>query len=211
MLAFPIFHLHRPISSYLFHLSLQDTLLDILFQYSVGLSTTQPSSISPSTHKTFPCAFSWGRCHRFSRWLSFFRMVWIRTRHVLVISPFALFSYSVFKEPWTLAMLSRSKGYPLEPMPCIRFHHRCRSHVLSFVHCAYIVARCSYIVKSEFSFWFSLSSYHSVVNLLPVAFSMCGVLSSSTLSTLHYRWIVCRKVRAVRLAFRPCHPWLSRL
>lgn len=63
------------------------------------------------------------------------------------------------------------------------------------VHCAYCSTLCIHCQEVFSSFWFSLSSYHSVVNPLPVAFSMCGVLSSSTLSTLHYRWIVCRKVR----------------
>lgn len=157
------------------------------------LSTTQPCRISQATFMTSQCVSSLSCCHRFSRWLSFFRMVWIDTTHA-VSSPFAFFSYSVFKEPDDVL------GYP-STSPSI-FHSQWY-HSLSFVHCALIVALCTPIVKSEFSFWFSLSSYHSVVNLLPVAFSMCGVLSSSTLSTLHYRWIVCRKVRAVRLAFRP--------
>nr|DAH63283.1 MAG TPA: hypothetical protein [Caudoviricetes sp.] len=42
--------------------------------------------------------------------------------------------------------------------------------------------------QEDFSFfWFSLSSYQAAVNWLPIAFALCGVLSSSTLSTLHYR------------------------
>lgn len=72
----------------------------------------------------------------------------------------------------------------------------------------HIVARCSYIVKKIFSsVWFSLSTYQAAVNWLPIAFALCGVLSSSTLSTLHYRWIVFGMFGAVCLAaFRPCHP-----
>lgn len=176
------------------HYSASQYVASYLHDFSVCIITDMLSPL-------FPMAFF------------FFPMVWIYTLRMQVISPFAFFSYSIVKEPWTLAMLSRSKGYPHEPMPCIRFHHRCRSHVLSFVHCALIVALCTPIVKDMFSsVWFSLSSYHATVNWLPIAFAMCGVLSSSTLSTLHYRWIVCRKVRAVHhVAFRPCHPWLSRL
>nr|DAH63287.1 MAG TPA: hypothetical protein [Caudoviricetes sp.] len=56
---FTTFHLHHLISSYLIRLPLQDTLLDILCQYSVRLSTTQPRSISRATFMTLPCAFSW--------------------------------------------------------------------------------------------------------------------------------------------------------
>ena len=62
------------------------------------LSTTQPYRISQATFMTSQCVSSLSCCHRFSRWLSFFRMVWIGTTHA-VISPFAFFSYSVFKEP----------------------------------------------------------------------------------------------------------------
>lgn len=104
------------------------------------LSTTQPCRISQATFMTSQCVSSLSCCHRFSRWLSFFRMVWIDTTHA-VISPFAFFSYQVFKEPDDVL------GYPIAS-PSIS--HSQWYHFLSFVHCAYIVARCSYIVKRFF-------------------------------------------------------------
>lgn len=52
------------------------------------------------------------------------------------------------------------------------------------VHCAYCSTLCIHC-QDDFFFRFSLSSYHSVVSLLPVAFSMCGVLSSSTTLSIH--------------------------
>lgn len=56
-------------------------------------------------------------------------------------------------------------------------------HFLSFagIHCITLYSHC----QEDFFFKFSLSSCHSVVNLLPVAFAMCGVLSSSTTLSVH--------------------------
>lgn len=155
------------------------------------LSTTQPCRISQATFMTSQCVSSLSCCHRFSRWLSFFRMVWIDTTHA-VTSPFAFFSYSVFKEPrW-----------------CFGVSHRVTVN-LSFVHCAYIVARCVSIVKRFFL------PFLSVVLPFSREYVAARVLNVRCSEFFHHAIRTCStdsifRIGVVRLAvFRPCHPWLS--
>lgn len=139
------------------------------------LSTTQPCRISQATFMTSQCVSSLSCCHRFSRWLSFFRMVWIDTTHV-VSSPFAFFSYSVFKEHrWCFGVSHRvtvNLSFSVVSLPFVR--SLC-------LHCSTLCIHC----QEDLFFRFSLSSYQFAVNPLPVAFALCGVLSSSTTLSVH--------------------------
>ena len=82
-------------------------------------------------------------------------------------------------------------------------------HFLSFVHCAYIVARCSYIVKRFFlpvlsvGLPFSRESVASrVLNVRCSEFFHHAIRTCATDSIFRNRG-------GCLAAFRPCHPWLS--
>lgn len=163
------------------------------------LSTTQPCRISQATFMTSQCVSSLSCCHRFSRWLSFFRMVWIDTTHA-VSSPFASFSYSVFKEPrWCFGVSHRvtvNLSFSVVSLPFVR--SLC-------LHCSTLFLHCQEV--------FPL--------VLSVVLSVCRELVAHRVHTVrcseffHHAIHTCStdsifRIGAVCLAvFRPCHPWLS--
>lgn len=163
------------------------------------LSTTQPCRISQATFMTSQCVSSLSCCHRFSRWLSFFRMVWIDTTHA-VRSPFAFFSYSVFKEHrWCFGVSHRvtvNLSFSVVSLPFVR--SLCLDCSTLCIHCQEVFLR-----------------------VLSVVLSVCRELVAHRVHTVrcseffHHAIRTCStdsifRIGAVHLvAFRPCHPWLS--
>lgn len=164
------------------------------------LSTTQPCRISQATFMTSQCASSLSCCHRFSRWLSFFRMVWIDTTHA-VSSPFAFFSYSVFKEHrWCFGVSHRvtvNQSFSVVSLPFVRS---------PCLHCSTLCIHC------QDDFFLSVLSVVLPFRRESVASRVRNVRCSEI---FHHAIRTCSTDSIFRIgagclaAFRPCHPWLS--